>query len=64
MGSLYFWGRSIQEMGGNVVIGRSMYGVVVIDGSIYSGFYGILSIWHYTLTWMGLCIPDSWSQLQ
>ena len=28
MGSLYFWSRSIQEMGGNVVRGRSMYGVV------------------------------------
>ena len=41
MGSLYFWGRSIQEMGGNVVIGRSIYGVVVIDESLYSRFYGI-----------------------
>jgi len=30
MGTLYFWGHSIQEMGGNVVIGRSIYGVVVI----------------------------------
>ena len=46
MGSLYFWGRSIQEMGGNVVIGRSIYGVVVIDGSfiIYSRFYGIFTL--------------------
>ena len=35
-GSLYLWGRSIQEMGGNVVIGRSIYGVVVINGSLYS----------------------------
>ena len=35
MGSLYLWGRSIQEMGGDVVIGRSIYGVVVIDGSLY-----------------------------
>ena len=34
-------GRSIQEMGGNVVIGRSIYGVVVIDGSLYSRFYCI-----------------------
>ena len=40
MGSLYLWGRSIQEMGGNVVIGRSIYGVVVINGSLYSRFYG------------------------
>ena len=38
---LYFWGRSIQEMGGNVVIGCSIYGVVVIDGSLYSRFYGM-----------------------
>ena len=37
MGSLYLWGRSIQEMGGDVVIGRSIYGVVVIDGLLYSG---------------------------
>ena len=43
MGSLYLWGPSIQEMGGNVVIGRSIYGVVVIDGSLYSQFYGICS---------------------
>ena len=39
---LYFWGRSIQEMGGNVVIGQSIYGVVVIDGSLYCRFYSIL----------------------
>ena len=44
MGSLYLWGRSIQEMGGDVVIGRSIYGVVVIDGSLYSQFYGICSV--------------------
>ena len=36
MESLYLWGRSIQEIGGDVVIGRSIYGVVVIDGSLYS----------------------------
>ena len=35
MGSLYFWGCSIQEMSGNVVIGHSIFGVVVIDGSLY-----------------------------
>ena len=34
MGSLYLWGRSIQEMGGDVVIGRSIYGVVVIGASL------------------------------
>ena len=36
MGSLYLWGRSMQQMGGDVVIGRSIYGVVVINGSLYS----------------------------
>ena len=41
MGSLYLWGRSIQEIGGDVVIGRSIDGVVVVDGSLYSRFYGI-----------------------
>ena len=35
------WGSSIQEMVGNV-IGRSIYGVVVIDGSFCSRFYGML----------------------
>ena len=34
-------GRSIQEMGSDVVIGRSIYEVVVIDGSLYSRFYGM-----------------------
>ena len=41
--SLYLWGHSIQEMGGDVVIGRSIYGVVAIDGSLYSRFYGRVS---------------------
>ena len=50
MGSLYFWGRSIQEMGGNVVIGRSIYGVVVIDGSLYSRFYSSLVYGHSIAT--------------
>ena len=37
MRSLYLWGRCIQEIGGDVVIGHSIYGVVVIDGwSLYS----------------------------
>ena len=33
MGSLYLWGRSIQKVGSDIVIGRSIYGVAVIDGS-------------------------------
>ena len=36
MGLLYLWGRSIQEMGGDVVIDGSIYGVVVIKGSLWS----------------------------
>ena len=42
MGSLYLWDRSIQEIGGDVVIGHSIYRVVVIDGSLYSRLYGKL----------------------
>ena len=34
-GVIVFVGSSIQEMGGNVVIGRSIYGVVVINGLLY-----------------------------
>ena len=44
MRSLYLWGHSIQKMGGDVVIGRSIDGVVVIDGSLYSLFYGKISL--------------------
>ena len=44
MGSLYLWGCSIQEMGGDVVIVRSIYGVVVIDGSLYSRFYSMYNV--------------------
>ena len=35
-GVIVFVGRSIQEMGSNVVIGRSIYGVIVINGLFYS----------------------------
>ena len=31
MGSLYLWGRSIQEMDGDVVIDCSIYRVVVLN---------------------------------
>ena len=55
MGSSYLWGRSIQVMGGDVVIGRSIYKVVVIDGSLYSRFYGMLGTTPdmYTVQCMG-----------
>ena len=58
MGSLYLWGRSIQEMGGNVVIGRSIYGVVVIDGSLYSRFYGTLDNNPFVLTAVSSNVQD------
>ena len=41
MGSMYLWGRSTQEMGGDVVIGCSIYGVVV-------GPYTPI-LWYYAL---------------
>ena len=47
MGSLYLWGRSIQEMGGDVVIGHSIYGVVVIDGR-----YILPILWYSCNYWM------------
>ena len=40
-GVIVFLGCSIQEMGGNVVISCSIYGVVVIDGSLCSRFFGM-----------------------
>ena len=52
MGSLYLWGRSIQEMGGDVVIGHSIYGVVVIDGSLYSRFYSSVNTTKYVTLMM------------
>ena len=51
MWSLYLWGCSIQEMGGDVLIGRSIYQVVVIDGSLYSRFYGSITI--AVIVWEG-----------
>ena len=66
MESLYLWGRSIQEMGGDVVIGRSIYGVVVIDGSLCSRFYGMVLLapvycigssfpWSYIVSIISFC---------
>ena len=40
-GSLYLRGRTIQEVGGKTMMGRSIHGVAVIDGSLYSRVYGI-----------------------
>ena len=41
MGSLYLGGRTIQEVDGEMMMGLSIYGVAVMDGSLYSRFYGI-----------------------
>ena len=43
MGSLYFGGPTIQEVDGEMMMGLSIYGVAVMDGSLYSRFYGIYS---------------------
>ena len=39
MGLLYLRGRTIQEVGGKMMMGSSIYGVAVIDGSLYSRVY-------------------------
>jgi len=39
---LYLRGRTIQEVGGEMLMGSSIYGVAVIDGSLYSRVYSIL----------------------
>ena len=43
MGLLYLRGRTIQEVGGEMMMGSSIYGVAVIDGSLYSRVYGYVS---------------------
>ena len=40
MESLYLRGHTIQEVGGKIMIGSSIYGVAVIDGLLCSRFYG------------------------
>ena len=41
MGSLYLGGPTIQEVDGEMMMGLSIYGVAVMDGLLYSRFYGI-----------------------
>ena len=41
MGLLYLGGLTIQEVGSEMMMGLSIYGVAVIEGSLYSRFYGI-----------------------
>ena len=43
-------GRStIQEVGGEMMMGLSIYGVAVMDGSLYSRFYCIILTANYLL---------------
>ena len=41
MGTLYLGGPTIQEVDGEIMMGLSIYGVAVMDGSLYSRFYGL-----------------------
>ena len=41
MGSLYLGGPTIQKVYGKMMMGLSIYGVVVISGSLYFRFYDI-----------------------
>ena len=43
MGLLYLRGHTVHKMGGETIMGSSIYGVVVINGSLYSRFYGIIA---------------------
>ena len=45
MGSLYLGGPTIQEVDGEMMMGLSIYGVAVMDGSLYSRFYGMWLGW-------------------
>ena len=42
MESLYLRGHTIQEVGGKMMIGSSIYGVAVIDGSLYAPDFTVL----------------------
>ena len=51
MGLLYLRGRTIQEVGhrpGEMMMGSSIYGVAVIDGSLYSGIMTCTYLIKYT----------------
>ena len=50
MGLLYLGGPTIQEVGGEIMMGLSIYRVAVIDGSLYSRFYGIIILVNLTFT--------------
>ena len=41
MGSLYLAGPTIQEVDGEMMMGLSIYGVAVMDGSLYTQFYSL-----------------------
>ena len=41
MGPLYLGGPTFQEVDGEMMMDLSIYGVAVMDGSLYPRFYGI-----------------------
>ena len=41
MGVVVLGGHTIQEVGGEMMMGLSICGIAVIDGSLYFRFYGI-----------------------
>ena len=53
MGSLYLGGPTIQEVDGEMIMGLSIYGVAIMDGSLYSRFYGIMC---YGMSIIYLCL--------
>ena len=57
MGWLYLGGLTIQEVGGEMKMGLSIYGVAVMDWSLYSRFYGISSSYSYEFKRsMNMCV--------
>ena len=51
MGLLYLGGPTIQESGGEMMMGLSIYGVAVMDGSLYSRFCGIIHTSFRNINW-------------
>ena len=50
-GWLYLGGRSIQEVCGEMMMGLSIYGVAVMDGSLYSRFFAMVNKCTYKITY-------------
>ena len=61
MGLLYLVGPTIQEVGGEIMMGLSIYRVAVIDGSLYSRFYGITYIASKLFQTQSVCTKTDFS---